>query len=397
MYILILYKVSGKKIEMPKMMVERKNIVRTLRKDTLLKEVGNRPVYLYGAGYTAKVCLGALESEGVTIEALIDDDIMKQGTTVLSYPVLSYEEFANKCEAEEGVNVILTSIYGKQIYNRLTDFPNVTVWEMYEWYTELLNQQEIVTEKYCEGEKLALYKQNTDALKAYLADAESGKVLDGIYRYFETRDIRHLVDICTTEESYFIHEVKEYFGNREISLIDAGAYEGELLRAIHASGIKVKNWYCFELEKSNFKRLKDNVEKMELPDGFNCICENLGLWEERKAFPVVAQGTGSKVQEGNMEGGEICQVETIDHYFQDIHVDMIKMDIEGAEMKALFGGINIIRRDKPLLAISIYHYVEDYYRIMQFLLKNAGGRYKYYIRQHALIYGETVLYAIPES
>ena len=46
MYILILYKVSGKKIEMPKIMVERKNIVRTLRKDTLLKEVGNRPVYL---------------------------------------------------------------------------------------------------------------------------------------------------------------------------------------------------------------------------------------------------------------------------------------------------------------------------------------------------------------
>ena len=140
-----------------------------------------------------------------------------------------------------------------------------------------MNQQEIVIEKYCEGEKLALYKQNTDALKTYLADTESGKVLDGIYRYFETRDIHHLVDICTTEESYFIHEVKEYFGNREISLIDAGAYEGELLRAIHASGIKVKNWYCFELEKSNFKRLKDNVEKMELPDGFNCICENLGL------------------------------------------------------------------------------------------------------------------------
>ena len=245
MYILILYKVFSKKIEMPKMMVERKNIVRTLRKDTLLKEVGNRPVYLYGAGYTAKVCLGALESEGVTIEALIDDDIMKQGTTVLSYPVLSYEEFANKCEAEEGVNVILTSIYGKQIYNRLTDFPNVTVWEMYEWYTELLNQQEIVIEKYCEGEKLALYKQNTDALKTYLADTESGKVLDGIYRYFETRDIRYLVDICTTEESYFIHEVKEYFGNREISLIDAGAYEGELLRAIHASGIKVKSWCLY--------------------------------------------------------------------------------------------------------------------------------------------------------
>lgn len=204
-----------------------------------------------------------------------------------------------------------------------------------------------------------------------------------------------MIDVCTTEESYFTREVKEHFGNREITLVDAGAYEGELLRAITASGLKVKNWYCFELERNNFGRLRDNVEKMNLPDGLNGICENLGLWDERGELPVVVQGTGSKVQEGAAEGGEICRMETIDHYFRNIHVDMIKMDIEGAEMKALLGGIRTIRRDKPVLAVSIYHYVEDYYRIMQFLMENMEG-YRYYIRQHALIYGETVLYAIPE-
>lgn len=64
-------------------------------------------------------------------------------------------------------------------------------------------------------------------------------------------------------------------------------------------------------------------------------------------------------------------------------------------MEALTGAVKTIKRDTPLLAISIYHYIEDYYRIMQFIMKIAGGKYKYYIRQHAMIYGETILYAVP--
>lgn len=113
--------------------------MKKLTKGILPKEMAEQPVYLYGAGYTAKVCLGALEAEGVKMEALVDDDTMKHGTKIFSYPVLSYEDFVGKCETEDRVNVILTSIYGKQIYNRLMSLPNVTVWEMYEWYTDLLN------------------------------------------------------------------------------------------------------------------------------------------------------------------------------------------------------------------------------------------------------------------
>lgn len=376
--------------------------MKTLKNIDIPKEIQGKSLYLYGAGYTARICLKVLKNAGFGIKALIDDDILKQGTLVDSYTVLSYEEFVDKCKKEGEVYVILTSIYGKQIYNRLSSISNVVICEMYEWYMEILDAQGISCEKSLDDVELEGYKRNTDMLKPYLKDEESRSVYDGIYQYFKTNKIQYLVDICTEEETYFIHEVKEYFRDRRINLVDVGAYEGELLRAIISSSINVKTWFCFELEKDNFERLKENIKKNPLSDSMNCIIENLGLWNQKKRMQVLNQGTASKVSEQaqaeEMFDGreaETCEMETIDNYFRNIKVDMIKMDIEGAEMQALEGGIHTIKRDRPLLAISIYHYVKDYYRIMQFLMDNLD-EYSYYIRQHALIYGETILYAIPQ-
>lgn len=371
--------------------------MKKIEKSNVLELINNKPLYLYGAGSTAKVCIEALRAEGVEIAALIDDDAMKHGMKVLSYTVLSYGEFSQICADKDSVNVVLTSIYGKQIYNKLMLMPSVTVWEMYEWYADIVNQQDAVTERSCEGESLEAYRNNTDGLKQYLEDDESRNVYDAVYYFFKTKNTNKLVDVCTAEESYFIKEVVEYFKNKCITVVDAGAYTGDLLRTIVSSGVNVGKWYCFEVEKNNYEQLRNNVGKSSLPEGMKCICENCGLWSEREDLPIINLGTASNVAESaGADDCEICRMETIDEYFKDIRVDMIKMDIEGAEMEALKGAVKTIRRDNPLLAISIYHYVEDYYRIMQFLMKSTEGGYKYYIRQHALIYGEAILYAIPK-
>lgn len=87
---------------------------------------------------------------------------------------------------------------------------------------------------------------------------------------------------------------------------------------------------------------------------------------------------------------------SLDSYFENKKCNFIKMDIEGAEYPALCGGINLIKRDRPILAISIYHSLTDYYRIPQYIM-NELQNYKYYIRHHSLVLSETVFYAIPNE
>ena len=75
-------------------------------------------------------------------------------------------------------------------------------------------------------------------------------------------------------------------------------------------------------------------------------------------------------------------------------IDFIKMDIEGAETEALKGAEKTLIKDKPKLAISLYHSLEDFERIPRYL-ESLGLGYKYYLKHHTLFENETVLYAVP--
>ena len=77
-------------------------------------------------------------------------------------------------------------------------------------------------------------------------------------------------------------------------------------------------------------------------------------------------------------------------------VDYIKMDIEGAEQKALVGASNIISSQKPKLAICLYHDIADYWEI-PIQINNINPDYQLYFDHHSPIEWESVCYAIHEK
>ena len=94
----------------------------------------------------------------------------------------------------------------------------------------------------------------------------------------------------------------------------------------------------------------------------------------------------------------IVDVMTMDKFCEEreIFPDFIKMDIEGAELSALKGGIKTIEKFRPQLAISIYHSSEDFVNIPLYLKENLE-HYKFRLGHYSPGLSETVLYAIPDE
>ncbi len=63
---------------------------------------------------------------------------------------------------------------------------------------------------------------------------------------------------------------------------------------------------------------------------------------------------------------------SLDKVFGNQKIDFIKMDIEGAELKALCGSEQMIRRCMPKLTVCTYHYAEDEKKIRTWL-ETIGG------------------------
>lgn len=72
-------------------------------------------------------------------------------------------------------------------------------------------------------------------------------------------------------------------------------------------------------------------------------------------------------------------------------VDFIKMDIEGAELAALQGSMQLLKRFKPKLAVTIYHKLDDFWTIPRYLDQLDLG-YNFYIRHFTIHAEETVLF-----
>ena len=77
-------------------------------------------------------------------------------------------------------------------------------------------------------------------------------------------------------------------------------------------------------------------------------------------------------------------------------LDLIKLDLEGAESKMLTKSIETIRRFRPQLAISIYHFTFDFWNIPRLLFR-ACQDYTFHVEVYSFERWETIFYAIPKE
>jgi FkbM family methyltransferase len=191
------------------------------------------------------------------------------------------------------------------------------------------------------------------------------------------------------EQQYFVNSFFHY-GNEEV-LVDCGAYTGDTIECFLKVVPNYKKIYAFEPDAKNFSSLRNHYgdfSKVELL--------NAGAWNVDGKLSFDSQGTTGGQINASGEGSQI-DVRSIDSLQIPEKVTLIKMDIEGAEWEALQGAEQTILRDKPKLAICIYHSNEDMVRLAEYI-HALVPEYKLRVRQHHPFWPrETVLYAQIEN
>lgn len=241
---------------------------------------------------------------------------------------------------------------------------------------------------YEKAQKSRELKKMLDYIDANLADQESRDIIHNRCKTFLTGDLTYIDRNVINRHTYFSQEFYS-ISNDEI-LFDCGAFTGDTIEDfVTFTNKKYKKIVAFEPDEKNVKRLNAFI---------NNKIENV---------VVIQKATGDKngkvsfLNKGNMFSKTVdvkdssdelsVDIVRLDNYI-DYHPTLIKMDIEGSELDSLIGATQIIKTQKPKLAICIYHMPFDFYEIPKFL-KSLVPEYKFKVRQHEPGFCQTVLYA----
>ena len=178
----------------------------------------------------------------------------------------------------------------------------------------------------------------------------------------------------------------------EDGFIDAGAYNGDTACHFYEYFPNYTGtYYCFEAAEFLQDELKQTIESLHK----NIVTYKYAVWDKEEKLKFDDSSFGGGGGSAVSQTGYDVQGMALDAVLQGKKISFIKMDIEGAEKNALLGAQKIIREQRPILTICIYHRAEDMFDLPLLIEELGNNGYALYVRQYRFGLSETVLYAIP--
>ncbi len=359
---------------------ELKDETRHILDSCLAKLKQYKKIVLYGAGMSGSVISGWLIKHKVMPEAFIDSNPSKTGTFVNGIKVCS-KEVLSKRFADAFIIVscgdyamILSELIGMGFSEEFTMYMDP------KWITQPDGFRGFMMD----------HMDQFQEVYGLLEDERSKKVFLNMLKYKLSYHIDYIREICSEwKQRYFDAEL---FQDKIIrDYVDAGGYTGDTVEAfVNMFGGGYSHIYVFEPNKSNMRQLIQNVKTAGYHDVYTYT---MGLYDQESdaLFNNYSEIAGRIDEQGKIKI-HCCRMDQI---LRGKQVAFIKLDVEGAELRALEGSKGIIKKNRPNLAVCVYHKPEDYFEIPLWIKQVYPG-YKLYFRQYELSDTETICYAIGE-
>lgn len=339
--------------------------------------VGNDIVY-WGAGATLNIWWNDMLRTGLRPKYIVDKK--RCGESFNGIPIRSPNEI-NKISGFVDMNYIVFSVNAETYLSIKNDIALLGV-----------DKKRIYS---CSAIYFHHYK--TEVLKLYhmLEDDLSKQHL---YSFLESRMEGHIMKTSEIEieRQYFSPYVFSRIDKNEV-YVDAGAYAGDTLERFlfHKFGT-FGRYYAFEPFERSYLALRSRAERLIKEwalDENKIVIENMAL--SRKTGKVGMSSELPPICAVVVEDDEVDEKSisssSIDDYFKDIHISTIKADIEGSEQAMLLGARAVILRDKPKMALSVYHLPSDIIELPK-IINSIREDYHFMLRCHIEDGEDTVLY-----
>lgn len=249
-------------------------------------------------------------------------------------------------------------------------------------------------------DKYILSKNRDKVLKVYdmLDDVKSKEIYaQVILSRIKNLDIEE--ELVVTDTYFCLKQFCKMKSNEVF--VDIGAFVGDSLeKYIQVKFGVFEKIYAIEPDRNNCNALLNRIQRLRNEWGIEearieAIHAGIGKNTDKQMHIKTEKGKsnlGSSLINDSGVGAEQVKMYSLDEYFDDKKISFVKADIESYEFDMLTGAKEVIKKNKPLMAISIYHNASDLFDI-PLLINNICQDYKFKVRHHTYEYYDTVLYA----
>lgn len=385
-----------------------------------VEKIQTKKIALFGAGHRCMEVLSHFYSYPYDdISMICDNAKTKWGNKIYDISVCSPDVLAENPEDYVVLIAVDSSFMVKRIERQLMDMGVVyyyhvailyayanTAWRYELWKRD--SDGRFGIKKFHELNTYHLIESNMDKIqkvRKMLCDEKSVKLYDIFVEKLKYNEKHHEYLTDNYFDHYFSDGIFKY-SNNEI-LVDGGALDGDdaiwFSEMLEREKKVLKKVYCFEPDEINFQKTYNNLEKYfklnakldedrnkAISDRFEVF--RAGLFNEERRIGFCAYGSEGSRMPDDEELGSSVQAVKLDSIIKEDTVTFIKFDLEGCEVAAIKGAKETIIKNKPKLALCIYHNVEDLWEI-PLLIKEYVPEYKFFVRHHNMTIGDKILYA----
>ena len=348
-----------------------------------LQKLKKRSICLYGLGAHGKNWYNYLSEQSIDIDYLFDNNPNRYNNSSEIFTKGKFLSSRELYSMRDKLSVLVAIRDSMPVIEKLKSegFTNI--------YAATVNMFSFDANYRYSGnpKKLRFMEKNILELLDLCEDDYSRMIcLQTIRNWFD----ESAVSIPVSDNQYFIPDIM--VGDKEESFLDVGAYDGDTIKGfLRWCNGKWNHIYALEMENDNYNLLRETVYDRLRLDPRKVTIYNMGAWDNDTSLAYRTNGSSSSFIK---DGGKRALLKRLDNILMNKKITFIKMDIEGAEMKALKGGREIIIKNHPKLAICTYHKAEHLWEI-PFYAKDLYSKYRVYFRHHGDDECETVCYIIP--